>query len=778
MFKFLRSLIKYIFVIFFLFSIWLVNAASIENVFSDINTDYEYYNELQTLYDKGMIFPDADWEFKANSYLTRAEFVWIASEVSCKRCIQPKTELYFIEKYKIPPFFDVLKPNKYFYCIADAKANNFVAWYDLDFKCDDWTYKKDDKPFCVNNYITREEALAVILRMSWILTAQQAEDIRQQIRNWVNYPDLAVDLKSKLDDWKVYSFYPDFQKALDYEVVDVDLDWNTKILKLIEKDNGYLYPNQDITKQDFLKMAYVALKANNSCIQLEENSLALEMQIFDKQCSENTIKTCKLSDLTDPDDTFDFNSVVKWVCEKWIDPDNWYIWRFYHEESWEQIIKRWKYIDNYKFLSTWKWLIFLRVTDNCGNTAEVFNTIYINDDNENDANLWLKIDANPLTWYWPLSVDLEWIVDWGKWPYTYKWDFWDWDSWEWKDINHMFTDPWVYTVKLIVNDSEWREAEAMVTINVEEKEKDLNMWLKIEANPISWYWPLSVDLEWIVDWGKWPYTYKWDFWDWDNWEWKDINHIFTDSWVYTVKLIVTDSEWREVESYVDINVMKKEYLDVSIDADPLIWPWPLEVDLKWLVNWSNGPFTYSWDFWDWSTWEWENIKHIFNNKWVYEVILTVVDNDWRTWTATVLIKVTDDIDCETDSDWDWVNNCIDKCLFVKWEAINSGCPIFDKYCKADCSCDEWYVCWDNNPQTCSSALCKPKPIILSSCLSEYKTRFTWITFGNAVCESCPCENNRFLDFVSALRFCDTIFPAITSPDERKIYKRWNIFQIK
>jgi len=58
----------------------------------------------------------------------------------------------------------------------------------------------------------------------------------------------------------------------------------------------------------------------------------------------------------------------------------------------------------------------------------------------------------------------------------------------------MFTDPWVYTVKLIVNDSEWREAEAMVTINVEEKEKDLNMWLKIEANPISWYWPLSVDL--------------------------------------------------------------------------------------------------------------------------------------------------------------------------------------------------------------------------------------------------------------------------------------------
>jgi hypothetical protein len=47
-----------------------------------------------------------------------------------------------------------------------------------------------------------------------------------------------------------------------------------------------------------------------------------------------------------------------------------------------------------------------------------------------------------------------------------------------------------------------------------------------------------------------------------------------------------------------------------------------------------------------------------------------------------------------------------------------------------------------------------------------------------VCETCPCENNRFLDFVSALRYCDTIFPAITSPDETKIYSRWNLFQIK
>jgi len=689
--KLLKNFIKILFIFFFLAVFSFVKAASVpvENIFSDISPDYKYYNYLQTLYDKWMIFPDKDWEFKPNSYLTRAEFVWIASEVSCKKCIQPRTELYFIEKYKIPPFFDVLKPNKYFYCIADAKANNFVAWYDLNFKCDDWTYKQNDKPFCVNNYITREEALAVILRMSWILTASQAEDIRNQIRNWVKFPNLSNDVKPLNDDWNVYSFYPDFSKALSYQVVDVDLNWDTKVLKLIDKENNYLYPNKNITKQDFLKMAYVALKANNSCIQLEEKTLAIKMQVFEKSCSENKIKTCKLSDLADENNTFDFNWVVKWVCDKWVDPSNWYIWRFYHEDTWEQIIKRWKYIDNYKFLKTWKWIIFLRVRDNCWNTGEVYNTIFIKDDKVNQE-----------------------------------------------------------------------------------------MWLKIEADPLSWYWPLQVDLEWLVEWGKWPYTYKWDFWDWNTWEWKDIKHIFKNPWVYQVKLVVTDSEGREVESYVDINVMKKEFLDISIDAEPIIWPWPLEVDLKWLVNWSNWPFTYSWDFWDGGTWNQENLKHIFTEKWIYEVILTVTDKDWKTWKASVLIKVTDDIDCTVDSDWDWVSNCVDKCLFVKWEAINSGCPIFDKFCKPDCSCDEWYICWDNNPQTCSTNLCKPKPVILSACLAEYQTRFTWITFGNAVCNSCPCENNRFLDFVSALRFCDTVFPAITSPDEKKIYKRWKVFQIK
>ncbi len=779
MFKIIIKFLKIFFILFFVLFYWLVKASDIQvkDIFNDIDSSYKYYNELQTLYDRWMIFPSEDWWFHPNDFLTRAEFVWIAEEVSCKKCIQPNTDISFVNKYKIPPFFDVLKQNKYFYCISDAKANNYVSGYDLNYKCDDWTYKKWDKPFCINNNITREEALAVILRMWWILTAKQAEDIRQKIRSWVKFPILSKDVKPILDDWKVYSFYPDFQKALNYEVVDVDVNWNTKNLKLIEKSGDYLYPHKYITKQEFLKMAYVALKANNSCNQLKDDSLALEMQVFDKSCNKNNISSCKLSDLSDLENTFDFNSKVKWVCEKWVDNPNWYTWRFYNTKTWEQIIKKWKYLDNYKFLSSWKWLVFLTVIDNCWNTWEVENTIYIKDDKIN-KDLWLKILADPISWYLPLDVDLDWIVKWWVWPYKYSWDFWDWEKGKWEKLKHIFKKEWTYQVKLNVVDSKWKQATAMVTINVSKKDKDLDLWLKILADPISWYWPLDVDLDWIVKWWVWPYKYSWDFWDWEKGKWVKLKHIFKKEWTYQVKLNVIDSKWKQVEAYIDINVLKKEYLDVSIDANPLIWPGPLEVDLKSIVNWSNWPFTYSWDFWDSQFSTQKNIKHVFKEKWLYKIKLKVKDKDWREWEATVLIKVTNDTDCKKDSDGDWVNDCVDKCPLIAWDTLNWGCPVFEKHCKADCSCDDWYVCWDSDPKTCQNSVCKPKPVVLSSCLNSYKQLFTWITFWNTVCNSCPCQNNRFLDFVSSLRFCDIIFPAITSPDEKKIYSRWKVFQIK
>jgi hypothetical protein len=45
-----------------------------------------------------------------------------------------------------------------------------------------------------------------------------------------------------------------------------------------------------------------------------------------------------------------------------------------------------------------------------------------------------------------------------------------------------------------------------------------------------------------------------------------------------------------------------------------------------------------------------------------------------------------------------------------------------------------------------------------------------------ICRTCPCDLN--FDFLASVRKCDTIFPAIISPDKQTIYSKWNNYLIK
>lgn len=139
--KIFSIIICVIWILFLKIDTFAVYQIPIENVFSDITKDYPYYNELQTLYDKSMIFPDGDGKFNPYKLLTRDEFVGIASEVSCTKCIQPNARLDILDKYTTQPFYDVFKTNKYFYCIGYAKDKSFVNGYDTNFRCDDGTFK-------------------------------------------------------------------------------------------------------------------------------------------------------------------------------------------------------------------------------------------------------------------------------------------------------------------------------------------------------------------------------------------------------------------------------------------------------------------------------------------------------------------------------------------------------------------------------------------------------------------------------------------------------------
>lgn len=591
-----KLLFLFTYIIYSLFTIHfsLASSVPVEQVFSDINKDYKYYNELQDLYNRWIISPDENWEFNPQKLLTRQEFVGIASESTCKKCIKPNTDIEFIQKYNTEPFFDVFQDNKYFYCIANAKENNFVQWYDIWDACDDWTQKSWEIPFCINNNITLEEALAVILRMSWILTASEAEEFRQRIRSWENFPDLALDVKARNEDWSVYSFYPDFHKALNYEIVEYDKNWEMLKYNLLEKNGDYLRPDKFISKEEFLKIAYLTLKAN-SCTHVERKNMALKMIIFDKSCDSST-NNCTLSDLEDETDTYDFWLETYWTCELWIDDPSWYIWTFYNTNTHEEINKYGKYLDNYEFLTDWIWIITLVVIDKCWNTWKVYNII-------------------------------------------------------------------------------------------------------------------SVD-----------------------------------------------------SSNLNIN------LNVSIKANPIYWPWPMEVNFSPIIKWWTWPYVSKWQFWDWSIWNGNNINYIYKMEGVYEVILTVTDSKWLTWEASVLIQVISSINCELDSDNDFVNDCIDKCPLVKWEVTNSWCPVFEKICTN--TCDKWYTCTD-------SWFCVPDQYWsnLSACLSsQINTGYIYANSLNQECFQCPCVNS--LDFTSIIRTCDLLFPAIVSPDGRYIYGKGDLYEVK
>ena len=107
----IKKLITF-FILYFIVFLWNAFSASIpvEQVFSDVSKDYKYYNELQTLYDKGMITPDNQWRFNPKKLLNRDEFVWIMMEVSCKKCISPNVWYDFIQKYSDSTlFFDINK---------------------------------------------------------------------------------------------------------------------------------------------------------------------------------------------------------------------------------------------------------------------------------------------------------------------------------------------------------------------------------------------------------------------------------------------------------------------------------------------------------------------------------------------------------------------------------------------------------------------------------------------------------------------------------------------
>ena len=643
--------------VFFLLSISTSVSAwnKVEDVFSDISKDYIYYNELQTLYDKGMIFPDSSWKFNAKRLLNRDEFVWISMEVTCQKCISPNTDFSLIQEYSTAlTFYDVAKTNKYFYCIAEADNKWYVKWYDTWYTCENNEVDQNRKPFCVDNKITLEEALAVILRNSGIFTVAENRVVIEQINAWKITQKLADDITPKWPTGGAYTFYWYFKEALDFELLEYDENGEQKIYKLLELTNNKARPGQSISKEDFLRIAYIALKAN-SCVEDEQNELAVGIDQLDKICEPWTTE-CNKTDSSLWEDTFDFSANIWGICSQWIDDNNWYTWKFYNVGTWNEIIKKWAYLDNYTFLEGWKWRVSLYAIDNCGNTGEVYITTIVqwdtSDGEEWATALWLQIWATPLKGGIWIKRDFECIVTGWNWSYNCVWDFWNWLQWEWMKTNHTFNEPWTYRIQATATDSDGNTSTSTVvivvtadTISSDDIIPELAADIKVTPKyGIIW---TSVEFEGIAEWGTNNYKYIWDYWDGSKWSGKNQSHIYENSGRYLVKLTVVDSKLNRASSTVSVVVINQDSTDdisslgVDIIVNPLSWGVDILRDFQASVEWWDWNYSYQWDFWDGDTSREDSEKHIYSTPGVYVVSLVVTDWEWNTWTSTLTIVVND-----------------------------------------------------------------------------------------------------------------------------------------
>lgn len=577
-----RTLILIIFFILFAIqSIVRADFIPVDEVFSDIDKNYKYYKELQELYNRWMIFPEEDGKFHPEKLLERDEFVGISMEVICKKCIQPNTEDYFVNTYTGKDvFFDINESNRYFYCVAEADAMDYVRWYNIDYACENGTSKAWEAPFCPDNRITKEEAYAVILRNSKIWTIADNEALLWQIRSWVSFPNISDDV-SPLIDGAAYTFYGYFKKALEYQITEYDTDGQATIYKLLEKIDNKISPKKYVTKEEFLYLAYIALKANNCKPPETKIDIALKMEVLDKSCNEAEKDSCQRSGLDDPENTYDFLPIPEWFCSKGIKDPEGYIWRFYNTGTGERFNKYWKYLEDIKLPSIWIRRVYLRVIDNCGNTVEIFSTIVVewDTDEELDGEIDILEGSCTKTKTCPdidtcntpnnicdIDVPIYDIPVCQAGIQDYYWTITHTPTGKTFNFSTKYVDdfdfsmPWQRRIGVRVRDNCNNEIYRTKEIFI----GDIWLNVTIYANPIIGYAPLLVDFEWFASGGDGKYTYSWNFADGWRWNGKIIDHVFERQWVYLVNLFVKDGSWRSGDASVAIKALP---LNCENDSD-------------------------------------------------------------------------------------------------------------------------------------------------------------------------------------------------------------------
>jgi len=251
------------------------------------------------------------------------------------------------------------------------------------------------------------------------------------------------------------------------------------------------------------------------------------------------------------------------------------------------------------------------------------------------------LNATPTQGLIPLSVQFDAsaskdtdgrIVD-------YRWDFGDGVRATGRRVTHTYNQKGQYNVILTVIDDDMRVGTDRVEIVASSGEP----FASFEASVIEGMIPLTVDFDASesedVD-GE-IVSYYWDFGDGATGAGINVSHTYVGGGRFIVTLTVTDDDGRTGTETTEITVYQKPYAEFS--ADPTIGVPPLTVTFDASASYdADGDIdAYNWDFGDGITGEGETIAHTYGNAGRFMVVLTVVDNDYYTGTATQWVEVRD-----------------------------------------------------------------------------------------------------------------------------------------
>ena len=204
-----------------------------------------------------------------------------------------------------------------------------------------------------------------------------------------------------------------------------------------------------------------------------------------------------------------------------------------------------------------------------------------------------------------------------------------------KTMSHRFTIPWNYLIRLTVTDLLWQRNIDIKEILVESTTPTpqftttpTKRWTKpseftLDASNSSdvdiLNWADSLEYEWSFS------TNKYKIVSTENNNEKIVVQ-FDEKWKHTVMLTVTDQYWKSATISKTIEVLS--VLRPEIEPNPWAISWGRSLNFNSKIN--EPVDSYSWDFWDKKTLSNKDalsVDHIYAQKWVYEVKLSVDSYD-------------------------------------------------------------------------------------------------------------------------------------------------------